>query len=236
VLAALRARRSSGAGHRSRNGVVVHGGVYADPGLEAREVWSRDETGRSPLPGVPLPPHRPGDPAPLAVDPPSSSGVRREDLADLAADAADRAWALCLGEGDGGLTLEEDLDLVRRAARLLRSPSRRGAFGEMAVRAGVRASDLVRDAGAWRLGGTDAIEVIGEPTSPPAEALEEGRAVMTALGEVRAWRNRLTVAGAGVQLRLSRAGAWYRFEKAGGGWELVAGPEADPAQALSVRA
>lgn len=233
VLAALRQRRASA----GRGGRVVPGGragVGVDPGVEARALWSAAASGRPALPAVPLPPRRPGDPAPLALDPPSSSGLRRADLAELAADAAERAWSLCVGEGDGGLTLDEDLDLVRRAARVLRSPSRRRGFGELAARAGVRASELARQAHAWRLGGPDGVDVIGEAWSPPADQLDEGRAAMAPSGSVRTYRNRLTNSGAGVQLRLSRAGAWYRFEKAGGGWEVVAGPEADPVRALSV--
>ena len=231
ILAALRHRRASKTGSRAADS--GDRGVSVDPGVEARAVWSRARSGVPAWPVVPLPPRRPGDPAPLAVDPPSSAGVRRADLVELAADAAERAWSLCLGEGDGGLALDEDLDLVRRAARVLRSPSRRRGFGEFAARAGVRASELARRAHAWRIGGADGVEVMGEAWSPSADALDEGRAAMAPFGDLRVFRNRLTNAGAGVQLRLSRAGAWYRFEKAGGGWELVAGPEGDPARALS---
>jgi len=75
------------------------------------------------------------------------------------------------------------------------------------------------------------VDVIGEAWSPAAELLEEGRAVMAAFGDVRAFRPRLT--NAGLQLRLSRAGAGYRFLWGGGGWVLVAGPEADPARAFN---
>jgi uncharacterized Zn finger protein len=231
VLAALRHRRASKTGSRAAAG--GDRGVSVDPGVEARAVWSRARSGVPALPVVPLPPRRPGDPAPLAVDPPSSAGVQRADLAELAADAAERAWSLCLGEGDGGLALDEDLDLVRRAARVLRSPSRRPGFGEFAARAGVRAAELARRANAWRIGGADGVDVMGEAWSPSADALDEGRAAMAPFGDLRVFRNRLTSAGTGVQLRLSHAGAWYRFEKAGGGWELVAGPEGDPARALS---
>ncbi len=122
---------------------------------------------------------------------------------------------------------------MRRAARMLQSPSRRRGFGEFAARAGVPAAGLARQADAWRLGGADAVDVIGKAWSPAPELLEEGRAAMTPTGDTRARRNRLTNASAGLQLRLSRAGAWYRFEKARGGWELVAGPEADPVKALA---
>ena len=227
VLGALRQRRSA-AGARSAVPTAIQVGSSVDRGVEARVAWSRD---LPPMPDVPLPPRHPGDPAPLAVDPPSWSGLERGDLAELAADAAERAWALCLGEGDGGLTLGEDLDLVRRAARMLGAAGRRGV-GELAARAGVRAASLARLADGWRLGGADGVDVIEQPWSPPAESMEEGRTAMAEFADVRMSRNRISSASAGLQLRLSRGGGWYRFEKAGGAWELVAGPEADPARVL----
>jgi len=232
VLGALRQRRSA-AGTRSATPTRVDGGRSVDPGVEARIAWSRKDSALAPMPDVPLPPRHPGDPAPLAVDPPAWVGVQRADLADLAGDAAERAWALCLGEGDGGMTLSEDLDLVRCAARMLRSTTGRRGFGQLAVRAGVRASWLARRADGWRLGGADGVDVIGDPWSPPAESMDEGRTAMGVFGDVRVFRNRVSSASKGLQLRLGRAGGWYRFEKAAGGWELVAGPDADPARLLN---
>ena len=232
VLAGLRQRRSSGA-TPGRGGPRRDRGASADPGVEARQAWARPTSDRPALPNVPLPPRWPGDPASLALDPPASAGVRRADLTELAADAADRAWSLCIGEGDGGLRMDEDLDLVRRAARMLRSPSRRPGFTEMATRAGVRVAELARLADGWRLGGADGVAVMSESWSPPGHLMGEGRAAMAPFGDVRLSRNRLTNAAAGLQLRLSRAGAWYRFEKVGGGWELVSGPQADPVRALT---
>jgi hypothetical protein len=74
----------------------------------------------------------------------------------------------------------------------------------------------------------------GVPTASP-EAMDEGRAALRAAGAVaiRAWHNRLTAGGAGIQLRLGRTGQWYRFERAGTNWEIVAGPAANPAVLLS---
>jgi hypothetical protein len=149
-------------------------------------------------------------------------------LAQLAADAARRAWALCTGEGDGGLTLDARLDVVRRAAGFLATPGR-GGFDELAARVGYRRGELLELARAWRFGGPDAVSVVADAWLAPVEALADGRTALASVGKVRAWRNRLTVAAAGVQLRVSRAGGWYRLERCGDGWELVGGPEQDPA-------
>src|ERR1019366_2135206 len=64
------------------------------------------------------PPARPGSPAALPVDPPPWRPGLREDLVELAADAASRAGELASGlSADAGLTPDPDADLVRRAAR-----------------------------------------------------------------------------------------------------------------------
>ncbi len=172
---------------------------------------------------MPLPPRAPGAPVPLAVDPPPSSGVAAADLVALAADAAARAWELCVGEGDGGLGLDPTLDVVRRAAAVPAGP---GRFEELARRVGMRPTELARRVAAWRVGGADGLRVLDETWSPDADALDEGRAAISSLGAVRVRANRV---GAGdVELRLGRGGCWYRFERAGRRWELTAGPSADP--------
>jgi hypothetical protein len=63
----------------------------AAAGMLARDAYRRE---LAPLPAAALPPHRPGHPPPLAMDPPAASGVGREELARLAAMAARRAWEL----------------------------------------------------------------------------------------------------------------------------------------------
>jgi len=241
VLAGLRQRRTARAGAQVGPSGPVSYGRPPDPGMEARQVWARAAAAGGagalppapqPLPSVPLPPRHAGRPAALAVDPPASSGLRARDLTDLATDAAERAWALCNGEGDGGLTLDPELDLVRWTAGLLADPGRRSGFDDLAVRAGYRPRDLGRLAQAWRLGGADAVEVCEQSWLAPLDVLDEGRAALVPVGAARLWRNRVTVAAAGVQLRFSQASRWYRFEQAGNSWELLAGPADDPGAVL----
>lgn len=242
--------RTDGAGTRGRPGDqgVVARDAYAatlvgqgpgpfpaaaGDGPGPQPATAGDGPARPPLPAVPLAPRRPGNPAPLAVDPPPASGLRAIDLADLAADAARRAWELCQEEGDGGLHLDAGLDLIRRVAL---PASATGALvdgsrvQEVAARTGRKASDLGRQATAWRLGGADAVVVLDEIWSPDADALDEGRAAVAALVGVRVRGNRVTLPGGTVQLRLSRGGAWYRFERTTRDWQLTGGPVADPAQ------
>jgi hypothetical protein len=96
-----------------------------------------------PIPAVPLPPRRPGAPAALPVDPPPWRSGLREDLVELAADAASPAWEMAVGlSADAGLSLDPDADLARRAARALGTP----AFAALAARSGVGPRDL---AGHW---------------------------------------------------------------------------------------
>ena len=119
-----------------------------------------------PIPAVPLPPAGPGSPAALPVDPPPWRPGLREDLVELAADAASRAWELASGlSADAGLTLDPDADLIRRAARALGTP----AFTTLAARSGVPPRDLARQALAWRQGGLAGLELLRADWDPAAE-------------------------------------------------------------------
>ncbi len=157
VLAGIRARRR-GAGPADGTpgrrpgadaGAVAGDGPRAgDEGVDARSAFLVPVP-LAPIPAVPLPPSRPGSPAALPVDPPPWRPGLREDLVELAADAANRAWELASGlSADAGLTLDPDADLARRAARTLGTPT----FATLAARSGVPPRDLARQALAWRQG------------------------------------------------------------------------------------
>lgn len=230
VLAGLRRRRARPTG-RARAADARAGGRAGDPGVAARDVYAGADGSAAPLPAVPLPPPRPGDPVPLAVDPPAGSGLRPQDLADLAADAAHRAWELCEGDGDGGLHLDPTLDLIRRVAASWGAG--RPRVEEVAARTAMRPSELGRLTAAWRIGRADAVAVLDEVWAPDPEAIDEGRAAGAALGSVRVRGNRVTLAGGDVQLRLGHLGSWYRLEKIGRAWEITDGPAADPAELVT---
>jgi uncharacterized Zn finger protein len=223
VLAGLRARRR-------RPDVAAPAEASPLPveeGVDAREAFARPaET----LPPPPLPPPRPGRPAVLPVDPPAGSGVRRDDLVALAADAASRAFDLAAGAGDRALGLDREADLARLAAARLGTPG----LALLAARARVPGPELTRLALAWGHGGAAGVSVQRSAWTPMPEQLAEGRTALASLGPVRTWRNRLTVTGAGVQLRLGQSDRlWWRLRRNGTEWDVDAGPAADPGDLLA---
>jgi uncharacterized Zn finger protein len=220
VLAALRARR------RSVEAATVspdRSSPATDPGVDAREAYRRL---LAPLPVPPLPPQRPGQPSVLPVDPPPGAGLRSEDLVALAADAAARAFQLATGSGDGGLSLDLDADLARRAAGLLGTG---GGLAALAASAGMPPRELLRWAVTWQQAGPGGLDALRTTWQPAATDLTEGRAALdrhAGQEAVRAWRNRLTRGG--LQLRLGGDGQWYRFVRSGGDWVLDGPPSLDP--------
>jgi uncharacterized Zn finger protein len=220
VLAALRARR------RSAEAVTVppdRSSLATDPGVDAREAYRRS---LAPPPAPSLPPQRPGHPAVLPVDPPPGADLRPEDLVALAADAAARAFQLATGSGDGGLSLDVEADLARRAAGLLETG---GRLAGVAASAGMASRELLRWAVAWQQAGHGGLDALRTTWQPAATDLAEGRAAMDQLaghGAVRAWRNRLTRGP--LQLRLGGDGQWYRFVRSGGEWVLDGPPSPEP--------
>jgi uncharacterized Zn finger protein len=219
VLAGLRARRHSAeatvaAPDRSRP---------AAEGVDAGQAYQRP---LAPPPAPPLPPQRPGQPSVLPVDPPPGAGLRSEDLVALAADAAARAFQLATGSGDGGLSLDLEADLARRAAGLLGTG--RG-LAELAASANMPSRELLRWAVTWQHAGRGGLDALRTTWQPAATDLAEGRVALERLagqGAVRAWRNRLTRGG--LQLRLGGDGQWYRFVRSGGDWALDGSPSPEP--------
>ena len=220
VLAALRARR------RSTEATLVPpdwSQPAIDPGVDAREAYQRS---LAPLPTPPLPPQRPGQPAVLPVDPPRDADLRPEDLAALAADAAARALELATGCGDGGLSLDLEADLARRAAGLLGTG--RG-LAALAASVGMPSRELLRWAVTWQEAGRGGLDALRTTWQPTATDLAEGRAALNrpaGPGAVRPWRNRLTRGR--LQLRLGGDGLWYRFLRSGSDWVLDGPPSPEP--------
>ena len=243
VLAGIRARRrgaSPSTGRAADDGRAAQSAGDAtqpteDAGVDARMAF-RTPVPWVQIPAVPLPPRRPWGPAALPVDPPPWRPGLREDLVELAADAASRAWELATGlSADAGLALAPDDDLARRAARVLGTP----AFATLAARSGVPPRDLARQALAWRQGGLLGLELLRTEWNPAAEdpdtagLLEAARAVLRArTGAAEAvLANRITAGR--LQLRLGRDLRWYPYAQSDQDWEPSGSPDADPALALA---
>ncbi len=247
VLAGIRARRRGAAlGQAATRGAGAgdHAGVgapsaagqpAADEGVDARIAFGAPNS-EAPIPGVPLPPRRPGAPAALPVDPPPWRSGLREDLVELAADAASRAWEMAVGlSADAGLSLDPDADLARRAARALGTP----AFATLAARSGVGERDLARQALAWRQGGPAGLESLHAEWDPAADDPDAARLLTAARAALRAKTDaaQTTIRGNRVtadrlQLRLGRDLRWYPYARSDDDWEPSGAPEADPARAL----
>lgn len=224
VLAGLRSRRRrSGASDAD----AALSEPAADLGIDAREAYRR---ALASLPTPPLPPQRPGRPAVLPIDPPPGSGLRQQDLVALAADAAARAWELATGSGDGGLSLDLEADLARRAAGLLGS---RG-LAALAASAGMASRELLPWAIAWQQAGRGGLDALRDIWQPAPEDLADGRAALdrpAGPDAAKAWRNRLTRGD--LQLRFGRDRLWYRLVRSGGGWMLDGEPSPEPAALLA---
>jgi uncharacterized Zn finger protein len=243
VLAGIRARRrgaAPGTGPAADDGRAPKpAGDAAQPaedaGVDARTAF-RTPVPWVPIPAVPLPPRRPGAPAALPVDPPPWRPGLREDLVELAADAASRAWELAAGlSADAGLALAPDADLARRAARVLGTP----AFATLAARAKVPPRDLARQALAWRQGGLAGLDLLRAEWDPAVEdpdgagLLDAARAVLRArTGAAEALRGNRITAGR-LQLRLGRDLRWYPYARSDQDWEPSGPPQADPALAVA---
>jgi uncharacterized Zn finger protein len=218
VLAALRRQRTR---------------AFAAPDRPTRPftVTARSLVGRQPrpLPRPPRPPAHTGPPAPLLADPPLGSGVSAAGLTSLAADAARRALELANGEGDGGLGLTFEEDLARRAEPRVGTPG----LAALASRAGFTEKRLLRMALAWRYGGRAGLAVLDDRWEPPGGALDEAREAVIRAGLAVRPRVVANVVQAGlVQLRLGRDGQWYRLERRGDSWNLVAPCADEPATLL----
>jgi uncharacterized Zn finger protein len=218
VLAGVRARRSGA------DPVAAAPASPVDPGVAAAEAWARP---LGPLPRIPTPPRDgPGRPAPWPSDPPNGAPFTGAGLHRLAVDAARRAWALRTGTGTSGLDLDETTDAARRAASADGEERR-----DLAVRAGTTEAVLDTHAAAWQVAGADGLRALAEPAWPaPAAEMAEARAKVLDWGvearSVQVRANRVTVGG-DQQLRRSRDGRWYRFERRSGRWTMTAPPAED---------
>jgi uncharacterized Zn finger protein len=240
VLAGVRSRRRSGPPGQAATDTArtppTASQPTADEGVDARAAFGAPESA-APIPAVPLPPRRPGAPAALPVDPPPWRAGLREDLVELAADAASRAWEMAVGlSADAGLSLDPGADLARRAARALGTP----AFAALAARSGVGERDLARQALAWRQGGLAGLESLDAEWDPAAgdpdavRLLTAARAALrdkTGAAQAVIRGNRVTAGR--LQLRLGRDLRWYPYARSDDDWEPSGAPEADPAQALA---
>lgn len=145
-------------------------------GVDPAELFAQRPLGAElgPPPDHLRPPPRPRQPGPWAVD----DGA----LAELAGDAAARAWSALVDGGSCGLTLGRYADLARRASTM-----NRGDAAMLAARLGVRPSQLVAWARSYEVGGEAGVEMVADPDRwrTDQDLLEEGRQRLVELGYAR---------------------------------------------------
>ena len=196
-------------------------GMQADEGEVARDAWAREHPPLPPLPDVP---GTPGTPAAWPTDPPPDAPFDTPGLLILATDATHRAWAQLRGEDRSGLALSHQADLARREATdLALDRPTTDAPGS----GGAGRGELAHRALAWHHGGQEGLAMLDEAAwRAPVATMAAGRAALEDAGitpsVLTITNNRITAPG--FQLRFSRAGQWWRFEKRRGRWEVAAPP------------
>lgn len=201
------------------------------PAASAYAAWAEHIPG---LPDLPAPsPHA----AALPVPPPSDSGLSLTNLERLMADAAARATQLLSGDTTC-LHLTQHQDAVRIAAS---SPGPEW-FHNLIQNTGTKPTAFARLVRAWRHGGPTGLSVAEQPHTPDPAVMAAARTVLTmTLAEMatdpvplRAWRNRLTLPGQGIQLRLGPDARWYPYlQDDDREWWPAAPADTDPVAALT---
>ncbi len=116
-------------------------------------------------------------------------------------------------------------------------------FHNIQARTGIRPTELARLTRAWRNGGPAGVTAAEKPFTPEPATMAAARTALTrALQDVddskaqprlRAWRNRLTLEGAGLQLRLGPDMRWHPYEREDSEWWPCAAADPDPVAALA---
>ncbi|MFD8410894.1 SWIM zinc finger family protein [Streptomyces sp. NPDC059650] len=227
VLAQLRARRAAA------HATAIPPAPAGLPAVGAYAAWAALAE-HPPLPELPEPaPHT----AALPTAPPPGTGLSTADLERLMADTATRAARL-LAEDTTSLHLTQRED----AARIAASDCGPEWFHHLIQNTGAKPIAFARLARAWRYGGPTGITVAEQPHTPDPTAMTAARSALTeTLTEMtttpvalRAWRNRLTLTGHGIQLRLGPDTRWYPYlQDDDGDWWPAAPADGDPVTALT---
>lgn len=208
-----------------------------------------------PLPDAPPLPAEPGGPASLSGGTPPEPGVDAAALEFLAARtavAARRLLAEALAPGHADTAVPAPLTRWQDAVRLAAARPGADIAARLAAGCGRTAPELEAAVRAWEFGGLEALAALEEEWDPPSGAAARVREEIAAAWaeggrwgdreedreeegppRLRVTRNRWTVVGAGLQLRLGRDGRWWPYRRERGRW-WPAGPAGhDPAAVLA---
>ncbi|WP_051871598.1 SWIM zinc finger family protein [Streptomyces sclerotialus] len=214
----------------------------AGAGVLAAEAFAAQEA----LVSLPAPPPRVDEagagPA-LGGGTPPAPGIDVPALEFLIRDTAQRARkqlaeALSGSHADTPPAAEptHSEDAVRLAAAGPPAP----VAERLAAGSGRDTKGLAAAVRAWRQGGPAGLAVLEEEWGPGPEELARAtdrlaaaRADQADPPHLRATRNRWTVVGTGMQLRLGRDGRWWPYRKEQGRWLPSGPPDEDPATVLA---
>ncbi|MFF1604597.1 hypothetical protein ACFVYV_45645 [Streptomyces mirabilis] len=149
-----------------------------------------------------------------------------------------QARRACIAQTETCLHLTQHQDAVRIAAS---SPGPEW-FHNLIQNTGTKPTAFARLVRAWRHGGPTGLTVAEQPRTPDPAVMAAARtALAMTLAEMaadpvplRAWRNRLTLPGQGIQLRLGPDARWYPYLRDDDGeWWPAAPADTDPVAALT---
>ncbi|MFD9358443.1 SWIM zinc finger family protein [Streptomyces sp. NPDC060031] len=229
IYAQLRARRAT-----PQARAAVPGAVAGTPAAAAYARWAERADRPAALPDLPEPA---AYTRALPVPPPTASGLGTDDLEQITADAAARAARLLTGDVTS-LHFTQHQDAVRIGA----TRPGPGRIHHLTEPPGVRPPEFARLTRAWHHGGPTGLAVAEQPHTPDPAAMAAARTTLTeALAEMtdravplKVWRNRLTLADQGLQLRLGPDHRWYPYLHQDGDWWPAGPADADLVAALTV--
>ncbi|MEN8651956.1 SWF or SNF family helicase [Streptomyces sp. 21So2-11] len=219
----------------------------APEGVRADEAYAAWRTPAA-LPSPPPLPDEPGQPPVLDTETGPAPGVGApgidvptlEFLARETAVRARRMLAVALSAGHEQHPVEEELTARQDAVRLAASGPEPRIVARLATGTGRDRAELALAVRAWGNGGCAALAVLEEEWSPEPETLARARTRLAEAWEegerpqLRALRNRWTVAGSDAQLRYGHDGRWWPYRKERGRWTPAGPADQDPAAALAV--
>ncbi len=214
LLGALRARRAATRGVATAAAAEHPRGL--DHGVSGADAYRGTPT---PLTQTARLPSRPGRMPDLDAVPPAGSGIEVSELSALVADAAKRAFEMLGGDADSAIQLSFEADIARRAHD--------GDVAAISTHTNIAEAELKTAALAWRWGKAAGLAIGNDRWDPLPDQVAPA---VSALGN-RAKARRNWVSSGRTQLRLDKAGMWWRFEADDDlGWVLATEGSPDPSE------
>nr|WP_181856345.1 SWF or SNF family helicase [Streptomyces reniochalinae] len=242
LLEALQTRSSTRAAAESREEAEAGARGAGLEGVDAAEAFALGAV-LPPLPTVSAPASGTAQAAALSDGSSEAPGLDLDALGFLVSDAGKRArrmLAEARSPGHADSPLPRQLTQWEDAARLAASRPGQEVTARLAAGCGRREEELAQAAAAWSFGGSDALTVLDEEWSPPADVLRRAQQQLDAVraegelpGALRSTGAHWDAEGANAQLRFGPDGRWWPYRRQRGRWWPAGGPERNPAEALT---